>query len=388
MSESEKQGIKKENRKGYSAVGLIFRFLLVFVGMGFLYFNEYRVIKKKTAIREGTAIVVPAPAKQVLPGNQGNLIHVSGMLHTKDKLTDPDFGIQINAIHLKRNVEIFQWTETIEINNATEETANGKPDKSKKYAYHRLWKSGLTNYKSFHDTVGHINPVEMPLTSKWLIADEVYLGAYELSKTFVNRISYESPLYLAEYEVFDTLENATIYNNKIYMGNGTVENPNVGDIRIAYTIVEPQVISVIGKQNQGMIETYITSNRTKINLLEKGEVSAQSMFQGEIKSNTFIEWGTRVFCIILIFVGCMIVFKWLKAQLTDKGLASRLKRNGIIRFSLFSTGFLVFLVFGAAWLFLNKNLTYVFLALALISALMVFMTGKTVKPADNPTIEP
>lgn len=62
------------------------------------------------SLNEALDNVVSVNVKQK-PFIDDQIIHIVGKLTTGEPLTEPDYNIQVQAVKLKRRVQMYQWVE-------------------------------------------------------------------------------------------------------------------------------------------------------------------------------------------------------------------------------------------------------------------------------------
>jgi len=111
------------SRLGQSFKGVVVGALLLIAAFPLQFWNEGRAIDRAKALEEGAGAVVGVASATVVPGNEGELVHMIGQVTTNEVLADTDFPVSAKAIKLSRVVEMFQWKE--ESHSETREKLGG-----------------------------------------------------------------------------------------------------------------------------------------------------------------------------------------------------------------------------------------------------------------------
>ncbi|MDO5581101.1 MAG: TMEM43 family protein [Planctomycetia bacterium] len=361
------------SRIGNAFKGIIAGIALVIAAVVLLFWNEGRTVKRYKALKEGNAAVVNADAAKVDPANEGKLVYLTGKALTGEILKDDDFGVSVNAIKLRREVDMYQWIE-----NSTSETKKkmgGGTETVTKYTYAKNWSPSVIDSSSFKES-GHANPGAMAYQSTEYYASEVILGAFKLSNSLKNSIgpeekynvanqkkeksvvkepekadpaketpaaeksttvpekkksdvpaapktdkAKENPIksvsYLAESDSLPASVPAALADKKEsvkeYNGGFYIgrdpNSPEIGDLRIVYSVIYPGKEISVVSQQKGNTFIPYQTKNGSVELLQNGTVSADDMFKAAQSENKMMGWILRVIGVVVMFIGFNCVLK-------------------------------------------------------------------------------
>ncbi|MBN8531400.1 MAG: TMEM43 family protein [Alphaproteobacteria bacterium] len=295
-------------RIGSAFTGVILGIALFIGAFPVIFWNEGRSVERIRTLDEGRGLVHAISSDKVDPANEGRLVHFSGIATTRDILQDAIFGVQENALKLRRNVEMFQWEEKKSSRSST--NLGGSETRETTYTYEKIWSDKLINSSSFKQRDTHKNPASMPYRTETYTASTITLGGFTLSAPYIGQIEhYES--YALSQRNHDAMENRfkksfTLNGNEYFYGDP--ENPAIGALRITYDIISPTTVSVVGKQTGSAIQPYYTKNGA-IQLLAMGMVGAETMFASAENENTLITWLVRAGACFMIWLGLIMVLR-------------------------------------------------------------------------------
>ena len=329
------------SRLSGSFKGILFGFVLMGVAAWLLFWNEGRSVRRARALTEGAGLVVSVASGAVDPANEGRLVHLTGLAETFDVLRDDTFGVAVNAIHLEREVEMYQWRE--HESSSTEKKLGGSTETTSTYSYEKAWSSSVNNSNNFKVPAGHENPNQMPYKQSKRSATEVSVGPFRLSPGLIRSMTRSEPLAVESLSGLpsDLRWKARLADGGIYIGRSP-SAPEVGDIRVSFKVVRPATISVVARQVGSRLEPYTTSRGAAIQLLSYGVVPAPQMFVAAKKANKVTTWIFRLVGFLLMAFGIKRLLRPLSV------LADVVPAIG--RVVEASTGFVAYLLAAFLWL--------------------------------------
>lgn len=300
------------NRSWFSRIkgafsGILIGLALFAASFGLLFWNEGRAVQTHKTLQEGAAGVASVDAQRIDPTYEGRLVHISGRADTEETLSDPDFGIELKALRLERQVEMLQWHE--QSKSETSKKLGGGSETVTTYSYQTKWSGALVNSSKFRHPDGHGNPSSLPLHSLSKQAGRVSVGAFLLTPGQIGRINSQEALALSKSNrpPKKQLGKGRLQDGVMYFGSKSQQK--VGDFRVLYRVVYPTQISLIAKQSgQGLI-AYQAEAGGSINMLNLGDVPAEAMFKDAITQNKILTWVLRFAGLMLMFIGLKLVLR-------------------------------------------------------------------------------
>ncbi len=377
------------SRIGGAIKGVFFGIILVVVAFPLLFINEGRAVRRHKTLKEGAGMAVTISPDNVDSSYNGQLVHVTGFATTEEELSDREFGVSVNAIHLKRDVEMYQWRETSKTETRTR--TGGSQERITTYTYDKGWSSTLINSDNFAEQdPSRINPKTMPYQSREWSANIVTMGAFRLPSSMVNRISNYTRLDIAsDVPVPEALAGqATIHDAGYYFGhNPTV--PEVGDLRIRFSAVHPTDVSIVAAQAGNTFETFTTPGTGgTISLLQVGVHSADAMFQAAQAANRALMWILRLVGFIMFMVGFTMIFAPMKVVADVLPIMGKVVGAGTGMIALLLSGTLSFFVISIAWVFYRPLIGIPLLILAVVFAVVAIKKLKEAKAPPPPAEAP
>ena len=383
---------------GNSFKGIFTGILLVVVGTILIFWNENRAIKKYKAINRAQDACIEMPdISRVNAEFDGKTVHCNGIATTEETLKDENFGVSVNGLSLRREVEYYQWVEDKrtekkdKIGGATEETTT--------YTYNKKWVSSPQDNDFKDPEFKGENFVFAEVPEMDWDANLVTLGAYTLPSFITRSIgsSVSAPVNMdsatiAEWNrvikgrlgLADSIPVNYVYTegNTVYLG-ASASQPEVGDVRVTLTYVpNNQEISVIAKVKGDTFEPYVDKNGKTVSAVRSGNITADEMFESMKSGNKTITWLLRLVILFIIISGFRLMVGIIPAlakviPFLGKGF------DKILGFACTVIGIIWTLVFiGIAWIAVRPAISITLLVVIVALVVWLVMRKKKAEVAE------
>uniref|UniRef100_A0AAY4BEY0 Transmembrane protein 43 n=1 Tax=Denticeps clupeoides TaxID=299321 RepID=A0AAY4BEY0_9TELE len=326
----------------------------------------------------------------VLFTNEGRALRTAASLdeglqlhHHQRPLYDPNYKVAVHTVKLKREVEMYQWVESQESRDYEE---NGEKKSETTYTYNTEWRSEVINSRHFDKEIGHMNPSAMAVEAVTVVAPEVYIGPFVLSKGLVDQINNFQTLSLKGLpwtDPFLTVDEDYFYHTP------NPRSPQVGDVRVRFTYAglsgegswpgRAQAASVVAMQRGDQLRAFKTKSGDTLEILYTEELSAEEVFAHEHEYNNMRTWALRAGGWALMFLGISLTTQILYTLVDWVPVLRELVSLGLKIFSLSVSCSLSLLTISAGWLYYRPLMAVFLSALALVPIVVARSRAPTKK---------
>ena len=367
--------------------GIITGFVLIAAATWLLWWNEGDTFKTAGAIGEAELVTQDVEdISRADPALNGKVIHATGRAETQEVLKDSLFGVEAQAISLKRKVEFYQWEE--HEHSETRKKLGGGEETVRTYTYSKNWVNSPINSSNFHDPdYKSSNTVLANIEDSTLWAQNVTFGAYTLPDFLKHSIGGEVPLMVenANVQASGLLGNSG-YNteNMVHKSGSTVYlgmnpgNPEVGDVRVTFEQTPSGEVSLIAQVRGGTFEKFRASNGYTFSRLAMGSRGSAEMYDSARTENKIFAWVFRLIGIICVIVGLRLIFGPLSVIADVIPILGTIvgAGAGVVAFLLGLAWSLI--VIAVAWVRFRPLVAGGLIAVAVVLLALSYMKGKKV----------
>lgn len=372
-------------RLGQTAGGTVVGIGLFFLSIYVLFTNEGRALQTASSLNEGLSQVVSLePFSSLDLQNNYRLVHLSAQLRTSQPLHDPNYRVVVQAVKLKREVEMYQWVEYHESKDYQED---GETKTETTYTYNTEWKTELINSRHFDKEIGHQNPSAMAVESVTVVAPEVGVGPFILSKGLVEQIENFQTLSLrdlSDSDPFLSIDDDYFYHTQ------NPRRPEVGDVRVRFSFAGlsgetsalglAQTVSIVAMQKGEQLMPFKTKSGDTLEILYLEELSAEEVIAKELQHNSMKTWGLRAAGWGIMFLSIQLTMRIIYTLVDWVPIIRELVSVGLKIFALCVSCSLSLLTIGVGWFFYRPLVS---LALGAVALIPVFLARSTLPVKKN-----
>ncbi|GJQ82190.1 hypothetical protein Trydic_g6018 [Trypoxylus dichotomus] len=324
-------------------------FAILCAGTWLLTWNEGRAVHHAHSLDEAfNNVVALNPFEPVRPELEGHLIHISGNLIVDEPLTEPEYGVSVQSVKLKRRVQMYQWVEERNARDYGDPVASESTGAD--YFYITEWRDKLVDSRNFYIRHGHHNPTEIPLKTYVYVSPIAKVGQLKLGTDIKNKFN--------DYIEVTGDQRPDRRDIKLHLGIyyhcDDVWNPQVGDIRVQfyYAGVNGEPVTVVGMQKDGIIVPYHTTRGHQIALVRNGILTVSQIFDVEHSDARWETWKLRAAGTFVLYASAVCLKRLLRLLLLKLPPFHQIARDEISSSSNLAISLSVsLLIIAIAWLF-------------------------------------
>lgn len=331
--------------------GILIGLVLFVVSFPVLFWNEGEAVRAYRALSEGAAAVVEVPADAVDPANEGKLVHVSAMTAVDDVLRDVDFGVEAKALRLRREVQIYQWTEKKK--TETKKRVGGGTTEVATYTYRKNWEKSVIDSSNFHEAA-HVNRGRLDFAHHQQTAPRIAIGAFALSPSLGDALSNYTPLASSSVDfskASDVVRKQWRVAGDWFYKGADPDHPQIGDQRVRFYVILPQEFSLYSQQSGTSFRPFVASNDRAIERIEPGRHAAKEMFEHAQSEASFFKWMVRLAGFLAMALGLFLIARPLVVIADVIPFLGNAVSFGAGFFALLMAAILSAITIGIAWIY-------------------------------------
>lgn len=296
-----------------------------------MWWNESRTVNQAAAIAELSKNAVEISATQLDPAREGKAVYVSGTLETDAGVFDSTFNLGgDNVLVINRDVEMYQWV---------------KHRRNKKDVWEEEWSDDAEG-----DGGGHTNP-SFPVEGGYFAASDAHLGAIHIPESQVLELEANESIQLPA-ELSPELSNDgwRVEGIGLYRGAGSPGSPQIGDVRVKFTMMSERVVSAMGTLSGGNLVRYLAKNGVDVFFIEEGKLAPKVLVEHAETSNTTMAYIIRGSTAAAMALGLGIAFSGFMSWLTWIPVLGPMIERFAFWLGGLIGGSLALIVFVGAWL--------------------------------------
>lgn len=423
-------------------LGLLIAPVVGLVGCGLLFWNEGDYLHTAYSLDEGEKVVVSIDANTLQADREGKLVHLSGKMKVDGDIGDPDFGVKVPAIKVRRIAEMYQWEE--DSHTRKRKKFGGGTETVTEYTYDKQWSESVINSQSFRERAGHENPLSMPFRSDEWQASPVRLGAFTLAQAQLDKLNNFETLSLPAWSIEQLPAGISprpaIVGDDLYLpvewlqepaadagaesgpvsegepspeapespapvpgepaapasapqtsnrsvSPSRVNTPQVGDVRVRFEYVPVSDVTIVAKQQGDTFTAYETKAKARngIMFVSTGVKTPKEMFDNARFLNTAGLWGFRMLGAFLNFFAVGMFLRPIRVFAQFIPFLGQLVGFALFFFSVVASGGVTVMVVGVAWLYYRPVLGILICLLGFVAIAGMVMLLQFRKAAQTPS---